>query len=245
MKTRFLLLALLSFGIAAKATSTPPPGFTALFNEMDLTGWRGGDTYDHRVLLALGAEERAAQIKKWTDSMIAVNPKTGLPHWRAENGELVNDGFGSFATTEQEYGDFELTLEYKTVALADSGIYLRGVPQVQIWDYTQPDPRAKGSGGLWNNADSSPGKHPRVLADKPFGEWNHFRILLVGERASVWLNGQLVVENAVLENYYDRNLAAGLRRPIPARGPIQLQTHGGKIRWRNIYVREIAQPGAK
>ena len=64
---------------------------------------------------------------------------------------------------------------------------------------------------------------------------------MVGSKVSVWLNGQLVVDHATMHNYYDRrnkqwkdNL-----RPVPAKGPIQLQTHGGEIRWRNIYLREI------
>ena len=52
----------------------------------------------------------------------------------------------------------------------------------------------------------------------------------------VWLNEALVVDGAVLENYFDRE--GGL----PARGPIQLQTHGGEIRWRNIYVTDLSPP---
>jgi hypothetical protein len=219
----------LAFGCVAVWSAQPPPGFTALFNGADLTGWRGGDTYDHRKLLALPSGERAAQIAKWTASM--------KEHWRAENGELVNDGQGSYATTLKDYGDFELRLEYRTVPKADSGIYLRGCPQVQIWDATERDKASigadKGSGGLWNNSPGAPGKDPLVLADKPFGEWNQFRIAMVGARVSVWLNDKLVVDHALMENYYDRNT------PIPAKGPIQLQTHGGEIRWRNIFLREI------
>jgi hypothetical protein len=169
--------------------------------------------------------------------MNEVNPKTGKPHWYFENGELVNDGFGAYASTEKDYGDFELLIDYKTVPLADSGIYLRGVPQVQIWDYTEQAKFSlgadKGSGGLWNNSPGAPGKDPLVKADKPFGEWNSFRIVVTGARVSVWLNGQPVVKHALLENYYDR------KQPIPAKGPIQLQTHGGEIRWRNAFVREI------
>jgi hypothetical protein len=103
------------------ATVKPPPGFTALFNGKDLTGFRGGDTFDHRKLLAMPAAEREAQIAKWTDTMKG--------HWTVENGELVNDGQGAYATTEKDYGDFELLVEYKTVPKADSGIYLRGCPQ--------------------------------------------------------------------------------------------------------------------
>jgi hypothetical protein len=110
---------------------------------------------------------------------------------------------------------------------ADSGIYLRGCPQVLIWDYTDEAKfnigADKGSGGLWNNSPGAPGKDPLVKADKPFGEWNHFRIVMVGSRVWVWLNGQAVVAGALMENYYDR------KQPIPPTGPIQLQTHGGRF----------------
>lgn len=224
-----LLFALLTLASSALAQDSPPSGFTALFNGKDLAGWRGGSTFDHRKLLAMSDSERAAQINKWTATM--------REHWRAESGELVNDGKGDYATTEKEYGDFELLVEYKTVPLADSGIYLRGVPQVQIWDSTEEAKfklgANKGSGGLWNNSPGAPGKDPLVKADKPFGEWNKFRIVMTGARVSIWLNDQLVVDHALLENYYDR------KAPVPARGPIQLQTHGGEIRWRNIFIREI------
>jgi hypothetical protein len=223
-------LAALWLGAAALAQMQPPPGFTALFNGKDLTGWRGGDTFDHRKLLAMPPDQRAQQIAKWTESMKA--------HWRAENGELVNDGQGAYATTEKDYGDFELRVDYKTVPKADSGIYLRGVPQVQIWDSTEQEKFAiganKGSGGLWNNSAGAPGKDPLVLADKPFGEWNSFRIIMVGARVSVWLNDKLVVDHAILENYYDR------KTPVPPKGPIQLQTHGGEIRWRNLFIRQLS-----
>jgi len=216
------------------SAQTPPAGFTALFNSKDLAGWRGGDTLDHRKYLAMAEDKRAEQDAKWTADM--------SQHWRAEGDELVNDGHGRYATTTKDYGDFELLIEYKTVPKADSGIYLRGVPQVQIWDYTEDDGgtmgRTKGSGGLWNNSPGAPGKDPLVLADKPLGEWNKFRVLMVGSRVSVWLNEKLVVDHAILENYYDRKL------PIPAKGPIELQTHGGEIRWRNIFIREIGSDEA-
>ena len=216
------------------SAQTPPAGFTALFNSKDLAGWRGGDTLDHRKYLAMAEDKRAEQDAKWTADM--------SQHWRAEGDELVNDGHGRYATTTKDYGDFELLIEYKTVPKADSGIYLRGVPQVQIWDYTEDDGgtmgRTKGSGGLWNNSPGAPGKDPLVLADKPLGEWNKFRVLMVGSRVSVWLNEKLVVDHAILENYYDRQL------PIPAKGPIELQTHGGEIRWRNIFIREIGSDEA-
>jgi len=218
-----------ALSVRTDAAATPPPGFIALFNGQDLAGWRGGDTFDHRKWLALPEAARNATNAAWTADM--------RQHWRVENGELVNDGGGKYATTEKDYGDFELLLEYKTVPKADSGIYLRGVPQVQIWDSTEKEKfnlgADKGSGGLWNNSPGAPGKDPLALADKPFGEWNKFRIVMVGSRVSVWLNDKLVVDHALLENFYDR------KTPVPAKGPIELQTHGGEIRWRNIFLREI------
>jgi hypothetical protein len=157
-----------------------------------------------------------------------------------ENGELVNAGTGPYATTDEEFGDIELRLEYKTVAKADSGIYLRGTPQVQIWDLNQvfdpkkPDRKPHlGSGGLFNNAPGTPGRDPLVVADKPFGEWNAFRIIQQGDVTTVWLNGRVVVDRAKMENYWDR------AKPLPAKGPIMLQTHGGEIRWRNLFVKTL------
>ena len=207
----------------------PPAGFTAIFNGKDLAGWWGATTEDPRKYLAMTPDEFK---KKHDASMEDINK-----HWRVENGELINDGSGLYLTTDKNYRDFELLVDYKTVPLADSGIYLKGCPQVQIWDHTNKaefkNGADKGSGGLWNNSPGAPGKDPLVLADKPFGEWNHFRVIQLGSRTTVWLNEQLVVDNAILENYFDR------KKPIPPEGPLQLQTHGAEIRWRNLFVREI------
>jgi hypothetical protein len=133
MNRHFIGLAITSaaFFLPLSAQVTPPEGFVALFNGENLDGWRGGDTFDHRKLLAMPEAERQAKIAAWTESM--------KQHWSVEKGELVNDGNGSYATTEKDYGDFELRLEYKTVPKADSGVYLRGVPQVQIWDFTEEE----------------------------------------------------------------------------------------------------------
>lgn len=207
-----------------------------LWNGQDLSGWHGQRHFDPDKLAALPEPER----KKMQDEDAA-----SLRHWRCEQGELVNDGEGAYLTTDRDYGDIDLVLDYKTVAKADSGIYLRGTPQVQIWDFTEAGGKwnlgaDKGSGGLWNNdakgawnGAANP-RMPLVLADRPFGEWNSLRILQVGERTSVWLNGKLVVDWAVMENFWDR------KRPLRARGPIQLQTHGGEIRFRNLAVRELS-----
>ena len=224
-----LTLLLSPCSVLAEA-AVPPKGFTALFNGQDLNGWYGLGHFDPRKLWAMSEEEiakkRAAEMEDFKK------------HWTIENGELVNDGNGAYATTGKDYGDIELLIEYKTVAQADSGIYLRGNPQVQIWDYTKEGGKwnigaDKGSGGLWNNSPGAPGKDPSELADKPFGQWNSFRILQVGDRTTVYLNGKRVVDHAPMENFWDRS------KPLWPKGPIQLQTHGGEIRWRNIFIREI------
>ncbi len=229
---RYTLLspcALVCLALMAPAAE-PPKGFTALFNGKDLSGWHGMPHFDPYKLDALPEAERRGMIEKWT--------RDAEKHWTVEDGELVNDGQGAYLTTDQDFGDIELLIDYKTVPKADSGIYLKATPQVQIWDYTKEGGKwnlgaDKGSGGLWNNSPGAPGKDPLVLADKPFGQWNHFRILMVGERVTVFLNDKLVVDFARLENFWNKKL------PLPKRGPIQLQTHGGEIRWRNVFVRAI------
>src|SRR4051812_18016124 len=189
-----------ALALLSPATAQPPAGFTPLFNGKDLTGWYGLNPHTGAKLQG---EKREANLKQQR----AEFPK----HWRVENGELVNDGTGPYATTDAEFGDIELLVEYKTVPKADSGIYLRGTPQVQIWDWNQKfdpkNPNRKphlGSGGLFNNNPSSPGRDPLVLADRPFGEWNSLRILQVGERTTVYLNDKLVVDFARMENYWAR-----------------------------------------
>ncbi len=231
-----LLVALLLTPAINRADDPQPPkGFRAIFNGQNLDGWYGLNPHTAAGLSGEDKQEnqRAQRVEF---------PR----HWTVENGELVNDGRGPYATTDAQYGDIELLIEYKTVASADSGIYLRGTPQVQIWDFNQSfDPKVPtrkphlGSGGLFNNTPGARGRDPIVLADKPFGQWNQFRIRQIGARTWVWLNDALVVDGAVMENYWDRG------QPLPQEGPIMLQTHGGEIRWRNIFVREISADEAK
>ncbi len=214
-----------NFATADDGVKTAPAGFKALFNGKDLEGWHGRPHLDPRNWADTAAEKRA----EW-------NKDIGV-HWTIKDGVLINDGNGVYLTTNAEYGDIELFIDYKTVGKADSGVYLRGTPQVQIWDSTEEAKfnigANKGSGALWNNSAGAPGKDPLVLADKPFGEWNTLRMVQTGSRTSVWLNGKQVVDNAIMENFWDRS------SPLFARGVIQLQTHGGEIQWRNLFVREI------
>ena len=197
--------------------NTPPKGFVALFNGKDLSGWKG---------LVKNPVERA---KLTPDQLAALQTAADAKmreHWKVDAGQLVFDGHGSSLCTNKDYGDFELWVDWKIEPKGDSGIYLRGSPQVQIWD--RPD---IGSGGLYNNK-KNPSK-PLVVADKPVGQWNQFRITMKGDRVTVYLNDVLVVDNVVMENYWERD------KPIYPTGQIELQNHGSILRFKNIYLREI------
>lgn len=223
---RIASLAVVLF--AAALSCQEPAAWKPLWNGKDLSGWRGQRHIDPRQLAAMPPAER--------EKLLAEDLASARTHWSVVDGELVNDGEGAYLTTEGDHGDIEFELEYRTVALADSGIYLRGTPQVQIWDTTEKGGKwnlgaDKGSGGLWNNKVHQ--RMPLVHADRPFGEWNQLRIRQVGELTWVWLNEKLVVDGIVMENFWDRS------KPLYRTGPIQLQTHGGEIRFRNLRLREI------
>lgn len=230
--TLAVALALLAAAPAA-AQQTPPKGFTSLFNGRDLSGWRGRQQdYSPYEEAKLTKEELAAKQAQWNADRDQ--------HWRvdADRKELVSDGHGVFLATDKDYADFELYVDWKMVEHnGDSGVYLRGFPQVQVWDPDNPrevgNGAPKGSGALWNDNPENPGRWPLVKADSPVGEWNTFRIRIVGNRVWIWLNGKQTVDGQVMDNYFDRS------KPILPSGPIELQTHGSEIRFRNIFVREI------
>ncbi len=232
-----LAIAAGSAGIGAEKPAKPkaPKGFTVLFNGKDLSGWRGRQpNYNPAEEARLSKEELAAKQATWNTERDA--------HWKVDpkKGEIVSDGKSPHLATAEDYGDFELYVDWLMVSHnGDSGIYLRGYPQVQVWDPDNPrevkNGAQKGSGALWNNNPDNPGKWPLVKADKPVGQWNTFHIKMVGPRVWVWFNDQLTVDNQVLDNFFDRT------QPVVARGPIELQTHNSEMRFRNIYIREIPE----
>jgi len=205
------------------ASMPPDEGFVPMFNGKDLTGWQG---------LVGNPITRAKMSPAELAKQQAEANKKMLENWSVKDGCIYFSGKGDNLCSIKEYGDFELLVDWKITKGGDSGIYLRGSPQVQIWDTSRTDVGAQvGSGGLYNN-QKYPSK-PLVVADNPVGEWNTFRILMIGEKVSVWLNGILVVDDVVLENYWDRSI------PIFPKGPIELQAHGTDLAFRDIYVREI------
>ena len=232
------LLALTAGGLAEDKDrakdNVAPAGFTALFNGKDFTGWKGAVDMRQRAKLS-GDKLKAAQEDA---------DKKVRAHWVVEDGALVNDGRGVNLATANDYGDFELFLDWKIEPKGDSGIYLRGNPQVQVWDSDSLDPkryvleRGKGSGALWNNA-SKAHKVPLKRADKAPGEWNTFHIVMKGDKVTVKLNGELVVDGVPLDNYWEKG------QPLPARGPVELQYHPkqdgthGKLWFKSIYIKEL------
>ena len=222
-----VVLVCLAYASATTAaeSSQPPEGFKALSNGKDLAGWKGllKGPYDNpSKRAALSAEELKKLQSEADEDMRA--------HWKVEDGALVFDGKGRSLCTAKDYGDFEMLVDWKIKENGDSGIYLRGSPQVQIWDTNRPNADV-GSGGLYNN-QKNPSK-PKKKADKPVGEWNTFRITMIGDLVTVILNGELAVDNVVMENYWDRSI------PIYPTGQIELQNHGNTLYFRNIYIREI------
>jgi len=195
--------------------NTPPPGFIALFNGKDLTNWQGAVPMNMRQKLD---KDKLAAAQKKADAVI-------LPNWTVKDGILIYSGKGGSLGTVKDYGNFELYVDWKIAAKGDSGLYLRGNPQVQIWD------NPEGSGGLYNNQKNP--RKPLVFADNPVGQWNTFHVVMKGDRVTVKLNGKLVVDNTPLENYWQRG------QPLPAKGPIELQHHGNTLWFKNIYVKEL------
>ena len=198
-------------------------GFVSLFNGKDLTGWKGlvgnpvsrSKMSEQELLLA----EAAASTKAQQD-------------WVVKDGLLIFTGHGDNLCTVKKYGDFEMYVDWKITEKGDAGIYLRGSPQVQIWDTSRREVGAEvGSGGLYNNQKNQ--KIPLSVADNKVGEWNTFHITMIGDKVSVALNGVLVTDNVVLENYWDRKI------PIFIKEQIELQAHGTYVAYRNIFVREI------
>jgi hypothetical protein len=198
-------------------------GFTSMFNGKDLTGWKG---------LVGNPIYRAKQTDSALKAMQAKADAKMVNDWVVKDGVLVFTGHGDNLCTEKKYGDFEMYVDWKITAQGDAGIYLRGSPQVQIWDTSRREVGAQvGSGGLYNNQKNQ--SKPLVVADNAIGTWNNFHIIMKGDKVTVYLNGVLVTDNVTLENYWDRNL------PIFIKEQIELQAHGTYVAYRNLYIREL------
>jgi len=205
----------------------PKNGFIALFNGKDLSGWKG--------LVADPIKRSKMDAKTLAEAQAKADVEM-RESWKVVNGELQFVGHGDNITTLKKYGDFEMLVDWKIIddgkQEGDAGIYLRGTPQVQIWDNARVKVGAQvGSGGLYNNQKNE--SKPLKVADKKLGEWNTFHIIMKADRVTVYLNGELVTDHVILENYWDKKV------PIFAEEQIELQAHGSPVSYRNIYIKEL------
>lgn len=198
-------------------------GYNYLFNGNDLSGWKA---LVGNPILRAKMGDSALKIEQ-----AKANEKT-KGDWIVKDGLLIFTGHGDNLATDKQYSDFEMFVDWKITAQGDAGIYLRGSPQVQIWDTSRREVGAQvGSGGLYNNQKNQ--SKPLVVADNKIGAWNNFHIIMKGEKVTVYLNGILVTDNVTLENYWDRKI------PIFPKEQIELQAHGTYVAYRNIYLREL------
>ena len=210
--------------LAAKSNGK---GFVSMFNGKDLTGWKG--LVENPIARAKMSEQQLAEAQVKADENMRRD-------WKVEDGMLVyvGSGFDNLCTVEQ-YGDFEMYVDWRLDPAGkepDAGVYLRGTPQVQIWDIARVNVGAQvGSGGLYNNKKNV--SIPKCVADNKLGEWNSFYIKMVGDKVTVKLNGVLVVDGVTLENYWDRS------QPIFPVEQIELQAHGSRVWWRNLYIKRL------
>jgi hypothetical protein len=218
-----------------KQAMQAPVGFETYFNgkvEQIAANWKGVTTeekFDFPHIRAAATAEKRAEMQKKADALM-------LKHWHVRNGNLFFDGYkgGYSLATKKDYGDFEMWADWRIMSITgDSGLYLRGLPQVQIWD--AHNQWKIGSGGLYNNKYKKTGNISKALkiADKQVGDWNRFYVKMVGNKVTVKLNGELVVDNVTLENLWQQG------HPIPDVEQIELQCHGDPLEWRNIFIKSL------
>lgn len=235
--TAIALFAICALPLAQKLAAednVAPEGFTALFNGKDLSGWHGSVRIDR---LLNGPKDAVANEQAKADEQMR-------EHWKVEDGVLVNDGRGTNLASIKHFKNFELMVDWKINPKGDSGIYLRGIPQVQVWDSKTlsekqfPREKNKGSGALWNNKNPAD-KIPLKFADKEPGQWNTFHITMIGDKVTVKLNGELVAENVRLDNLWEPG------QPVPESGPVELQYHPNQegkpdnLYFKNVYIKEL------
>ncbi len=201
-------------------------GFVSMFNGKNLDGWQGMLLDGNPIKIAKLSDTERAKAQEEANKKMFEN-------WSVRDGQIIFNGRGANLVSMKPYRDFELIVDWKITKEGDSGIYLRGTPQVQIWDTSRVEVGAQvGSGGLYNNNRDNI-RDPLKVADNPLDEWNTFRITMIGENVTVYLNGELVVDNVRMDNYWDRSI------PIFREGTIELQAHGNELAFRDIWVKEI------
>lgn len=178
-----------------------------LFNEKDLTGWK---------LI----EKNAVNGFSVIDGIMVNNPvqEEGKEHIRYGN-----------IRTEQEFEDFNLKLEVNVPKGSNSGVYLKGLYEIQVLDSYEKALDSHHMGALYSRIT------PSVKAEKPAGEWQSLDITFCDRHVTVILNGKKIIDNQPVEGITGGALTPDEFKP----GPIYFQGDHGKVSYRNIILRPI------
>ena len=207
-------------------------GFEPIYTGIDLAGWKAGTEHKEHWkpkdwILDYDGKCEADDPHLWTereygDFVLICDWRWTAKPERVKRPVILPDG-------TQAVDDDGTPKEAEVPDAGDSGIYLRGndKSQVNIWCW----PVGSGEVYGYRTDESMPaevraGVTPRKTADKPIGQWNRFIITMKGDRLTVELNGETVIESAQLPG-------------VPARGPIALQHHGSPIQFANLLIREL------
>jgi len=178
-----------------------------LFNGTDLTGWR-----------IIRPEDKNGFMVK--NHELITDPK------QPESGEYIH--YGNLRT-EQEFTDFNLTLDVNVPTENNSGIYLKGMYEVQVYDSYGKALDSHHMGALYSRIT------PSVAAEKPAGEWQSFDITLIDRHVTVILNGIKIIDNQPVYGPTGGAMISDVFAP----GPIYLQGDHGNVKYRNIVIRPI------
>jgi hypothetical protein len=228
-----VISAFLAVAFSGATQERAPDGFTSLFNGRDLSGWKvpEGDNGHWKVLdgiIDYDAESESKGDKSlWSEREFG-NFVLWLD-WRIKETPYINPNVPIIRPDGSHKRDAEGKEIKISVPDSDSGVFLRGdgKSQVNIWCWPI------GSGevyGYRTDGSMSPevraGVTPKTRADKPLGQWNRFIITMRGDRLTVVLNGQTVIDQAQLPG-------------VAPRGPIALQHHGDPLEFANLYIKEL------
>jgi Domain of Unknown Function (DUF1080) len=223
-----VLLCVAGVGImsAQSATNSLTPaekadGWKLLFDGTSLNGWR------------------------------SFNSPTPPAGWKAVSGELVRDSGGGDLMTTEQFGDFELRLEWKLATNGNSGIMFRVTDQGSLTYETGPEFQILDNGGHkdgkspMTSAGSNYAMHPPVRdVTKPVGEWNDVRLIVRGAHVEHWMNGVKLLEYELWSEDWDKRMKASKFAKMPhygraKRGHIVLQDHGDLVWYRNVKVKPL------
>ena len=180
-----------------------------LFNEKDLTGWR---------------LTNPAAVNGWSvkDKLLVNNPKQeeGKPH----------KNYGNLRT-DREFEDFNLKVEVRVETNQNSGVYLRGIYEVQVEDSFGGAPDPHHMGAVYSRIK------PTVAAEKPPGEWQTMDITFVDRHVTVVLNGKRIIDNQPVMGCTGGALWSDVSKP----GPIYLQGDHTGITYRSLVLKPVVK----